>query len=89
MDAGFSFTHALPLFEGQLLLDGVRRINLGGKALTNFFKELVSYRWGSLVTVCTIGGVINMSPTSTKAYSTASGRHWERLLEGCIHCHSP
>jgi Actin len=45
VDAGFSFTHALPLFEGQLLLDGVRRINLGGKALTNYFKELVSYRW--------------------------------------------
>jgi actin-related protein len=45
VDAGFSFTHALPLFDGQVLLDGVRRINLGGKALTNYFKELVSYRW--------------------------------------------
>ena len=45
VDAGFSFTHALPLFDGQVLLDGVRRINLGGKALTNYFKELVSYRY--------------------------------------------
>ena len=44
VDAGFSFTHALPIFDGQLLEDGVRRINLGGKALTNYFKELVSYR---------------------------------------------
>ena len=60
VDAGFSFTHALPLFEGQLLLDGVRRINLGGKALTNFFKELVSYRWVCSVSVCTSGGVSNV-----------------------------
>eukprot|EP00884_Botryococcus_braunii_P010265 jgi/Botrbrau1/1923/Bobra.0005s0028.1 len=33
-----------PIFNGLLLPDGVRRINLGGKALTNYFKELVSYR---------------------------------------------
>lgn len=44
VDVGFSFTHALPFFDGQLLVQGVRRINLGGKALTNYFKELVSYR---------------------------------------------
>ena len=31
----------------QLLLQGVRRINVGGKALTNYLKELVSYRWGA------------------------------------------
>lgn len=44
VDAGFSFTHTLPIFDGQLLEGGIRRINLGGKALTNYFKELVSYR---------------------------------------------
>lgn len=44
VDAGFSFTHALPIFDGHLLETGVRRINLGGKLLTNYFKELVSYR---------------------------------------------
>lgn len=44
VDAGFSFTHALPIFDGQLLESGIRRINLGGKALTNYFKELISYR---------------------------------------------
>lgn len=27
-------------------LQGVRRINVGGKLLTNYLKELVSYRWG-------------------------------------------
>ena len=45
VDAGFSFTHTLPFFDGQLLDIGVRRVNIGGKMLTNYFKELVSYRW--------------------------------------------
>ncbi|KAG1671132.1 hypothetical protein FOA52_005384 [Chlamydomonas sp. UWO 241] len=44
VDAGFSFTHAVPFFNGQLLLGATKRINVGGKALTNYFKELVSYR---------------------------------------------
>lgn len=44
MDAGFSFTHIIPFFEGQPLLGGVKRINIGGKALSNHLKELVSYR---------------------------------------------
>ena len=47
LDAGFSFTHAAPVFDGRVLPSGVRRINLGGKALTNYMKELVSYRRGS------------------------------------------
>lgn len=45
MDAGFSFTHAVPVFDWRVLAAGVRRIDLGGKALTNYMKELVSYRW--------------------------------------------
>lgn len=44
VDCGFSFTHVAPVFDGQVLLEGVRRINLGGKALTNYLKELVSFR---------------------------------------------
>ena len=44
VDAGVSFTHAVPLFDWRLLGSGVRRIDLGGKALTNYMKELVSYR---------------------------------------------
>ena len=44
VDAGFSFTHATPVFDGRVLRSGIRRVNLGGKALTNYLKELVSYR---------------------------------------------
>ncbi|PSC70298.1 Actin-related 6 [Micractinium conductrix] len=44
VDAGFSFTHAVPCFDWRVLRPAVRRIDLGGKALTNYMKELVSYR---------------------------------------------
>jgi actin-related protein 6 len=44
LDLGFSFTHAVPVFDFRVVPAGVRRIDLGGKALTNLFKELVSYR---------------------------------------------
>ncbi len=36
--------------DGRLLPGAVRRINVGGKALTNYFKELVSYRYASSLT---------------------------------------
>ncbi len=44
LDVGFSYAHAAPVFDGRLLAAAVRRLDLGGKALTNYMKELVSYR---------------------------------------------
>lgn len=44
VDCGFSFTHAAPVYQNFTINYGVKRIDLGGKALTNYFKELVSYR---------------------------------------------
>lgn len=44
VDAGFSYTHAVPVFDWNVVLSGIKRIDLGGKALTNYMKELVSYR---------------------------------------------
>lgn len=44
VDAGFSFTHAVPIFDWRVLGAGVRRVDLGGKAMTNWMKEQVSYR---------------------------------------------
>lgn len=38
-------SHAqVPVFDWRVLPAAIRRIDLGGKALTNFMKELVSYR---------------------------------------------
>ena len=44
LDLGFSATHCVPVFDARVQWPGCRRINLGGKALTNHLKELVSYR---------------------------------------------
>ncbi|KDQ15131.1 hypothetical protein BOTBODRAFT_131733 [Botryobasidium botryosum FD-172 SS1] len=44
VDSGFSFTHVIPLIKGEIIWAGVRRIDVGGKLLTNHLKELVSFR---------------------------------------------
>ncbi|KAJ7197930.1 actin-related protein Arp6 [Mycena pura] len=44
VDSGFSFTHVVPLIEGKVVWDAVKRFDVGGKLLTNQFKELVSFR---------------------------------------------
>ena len=44
VDSGFSFTHAVPLFQGNPLNYAIKRVNVGGKLLTNLLKETVSYR---------------------------------------------
>lgn len=44
VDTGYSFTHIVPFYKGNVILEGVRRINVGGKHLTNYLKEIISYR---------------------------------------------
>ncbi|VDC01837.1 unnamed protein product [Peniophora sp. CBMAI 1063] len=44
VDTGFSYTHIVPLINGVVQWSAVKRIDVGGKLLTNHLKELVSYR---------------------------------------------
>ena len=44
VDSGFSFTHAFPVIDNMVQKESVKRVNVGGKLLTNYLKELVSYR---------------------------------------------
>lgn len=44
IDLGYSFSHIVPFVKGQKFLSAVRRIDIGGKLLTNHFKEITSYR---------------------------------------------
>ncbi|KAJ3319904.1 Actin- protein 6 [Blyttiomyces sp. JEL0837] len=44
IDAGFSSTNIVPVVRGGLVEKSLRRINVGGKLLTNHLKELISYR---------------------------------------------
>ncbi|KAJ3186285.1 Actin- protein 6 [Gaertneriomyces sp. JEL0708] len=44
VDSGYSFTHIVPICNGQVIWKAVRRIDVGGKLLTNQLKELISFR---------------------------------------------
>ncbi|KII90669.1 hypothetical protein PLICRDRAFT_174052 [Plicaturopsis crispa FD-325 SS-3] len=44
IDSGFSFTHAIPIMNGKIVWNAVRRLDVGGKFLTNQLKELISFR---------------------------------------------
>lgn len=45
IDVGYSFTHVVPYIKGKKVKEAIRRIDVGGKVLTNYLKELVSYRY--------------------------------------------
>ncbi|CDH52255.1 arp6 actin-related protein 6 homolog [Lichtheimia corymbifera JMRC:FSU:9682] len=45
VDSGFSFTHIVPFWKGKPVRRAIRRINVGGKLLTNQLKETVSFRY--------------------------------------------
>lgn len=44
VDSGFSFTHVVPVLNGDVVWAAVKRIDVGGKLLTNHLKETVSFR---------------------------------------------
>ncbi|KAL5009609.1 hypothetical protein ScPMuIL_011914 [Solemya velum] len=44
VDSGYSFSHIVPYFKGAKILEAIRRVNVGGKLLTNHLKEIISYR---------------------------------------------
>ena len=47
VDSGFSFTHVIGLTNPHVSGPSscvIRRIDVGGKALTNYLKEMVSFR---------------------------------------------
>ena len=44
LDIGYSASHVLPLKNGQIIWEHVKRIDVGGKLLTNHLKHLISFR---------------------------------------------
>ncbi|KAL5356184.1 actin family [Aspergillus floccosus] len=49
VDSGYSHTTVTPVYKGQPIQRGIRRIDLGGKHLTNYLKEMVSIRQYNMV----------------------------------------
>ncbi|XP_050301034.1 actin-related protein 6 [Anthonomus grandis grandis] len=44
IDSGYSFTHIVPYIKGNKFLRAIKRVNVGGKLLTNHLKDIISYR---------------------------------------------
>nr|ACO15496.1 Actin-related protein 6 [Caligus clemensi] len=44
VDVGYSSTHIVPYVHGVRMKEAIRRIDVGGRLLTNHLKEIVSYR---------------------------------------------
>ena len=44
IDCGFSMTHVVPTVDSRAIKKGIRRLNIGGKLLTNLLKQTISYR---------------------------------------------
>lgn len=49
IDSGFSFSHAYPFINNKCQKYACKRVNVGGKLLTNYMKEMVSYRYVNLM----------------------------------------
>lgn len=44
IDSGYSHTTVTPLYKGRPIQQAIRRLDIGGKFMTNYLKELVSIR---------------------------------------------
>lgn len=49
VDSGYSHTTVTPVYKGRPLQRGIRRLDIGGKHLTNYIKEMVSMRQYNMV----------------------------------------
>eukprot|EP01126_Amoeba_proteus_P065978 TRINITY_DN9477_c0_g1_i4.p1 TRINITY_DN9477_c0_g1~~TRINITY_DN9477_c0_g1_i4.p1 ORF type:complete len:239 (-),score=44.56 TRINITY_DN9477_c0_g1_i4:544-1260(-) len=49
VDTGYSFTHVVPFFDHTKLTYAIRRIDVGGKLLTNYLKEIISHRYWNIM----------------------------------------
>ena len=79
IDSGFSFTHVTPVLNGVPLLS--KRINIGGKFLTNALKECLSYRQYNLMEETSL---INQVKEECCFLSTDFKQDMERAKEGSL-----
>ncbi|ORY30390.1 actin family [Naematelia encephala] len=49
VDVGYSYSHVIPLRDGQIVWEHVKRIDVGGKLLTNHLKHLISFRQWNVI----------------------------------------
>ncbi|KAJ1965188.1 Actin- protein 6 [Dipsacomyces acuminosporus] len=49
VDVGHAFTYVVPYWNGKQVSAGVRRLDIGGRLLTNYMKETVSFRYWDMM----------------------------------------
>ncbi|KAJ2554497.1 Actin- protein 6 [Coemansia sp. RSA 1933] len=49
VDAGHAFTYVVPYRDGRQVGDAIRRVDVGGRLLTNYLKETVSFRYWDMM----------------------------------------
>ncbi|KAI8321773.1 Actin/actin-like protein [Martensiomyces pterosporus] len=49
VDIGHAFTYVVPYLNGRQISKGVRRLDIGGRLLTNYMKETVSFRYWDMM----------------------------------------
>lgn len=86
VDSGFSFTHVVPTHHaGEAIINAIRRLDLGGKVLTNLLKEYVTYRqWNMMDEYHIVNDVKEQlcfvsdqfEKEMTKARNTRKGLRW-------------
>lgn len=92
VDSGYSHTTVTPVYKGQALQRAIRRLDIGGKHLTNYLKEIVSMRQYNMVdetyimnevkeAVCFVSNDFNQDLERTWR---AKGRHQTAAEEGVV-----
>ena len=79
VDSGFSHTTVTPVYYGKPIQQAVRRLDVGGKFLTNYLKELVSIRHYNMVDETHL---INEIKASVCYVSSDFRRDLERVWKG-------
>ncbi len=85
VDSGFSMTTVVPTMNAVALIKGIRRINIGGKLLTNLLKQTISYRKFNMMdeffivneakeALCFLS--LNFDLEMKKAREVREGRRW-------------
>ncbi|TPX68722.1 hypothetical protein SpCBS45565_g02883 [Spizellomyces sp. 'palustris'] len=58
VDSGYSFTHIVPIYAGRPIREAMKRIDVGGKLLTNQLKETISFRqWNMMDETYLVNGI--------------------------------
>ncbi len=45
IDSGFDATYVIPIIYGMVYWDGIKKLDIGGRFLTGFLRELISFRY--------------------------------------------